>query len=86
MPGILYIVPTPVGNLDDMTFRAVQVLKDADLILAEDTRTSGILLNHYGIHGKLQKISRSDSKVEVWVVPTNEELLIARDTLALISK
>ena len=39
-----------------------------------------------GIHGKLQKISRSDSKVEVWVVPTNEELLIARDTLALISK
>lgn len=54
MPGILYIVPTPVGNLDDMTFRAVQVLKDADLILAEDTRTSGVLLHRYDIHGKLQ--------------------------------
>ena len=54
MPGILYIVPTPVGNLDDMTFRAVQVLKDADLILAEDTRTSSVLLHRYDIHGKLQ--------------------------------
>ncbi|MDY4724967.1 MAG: 16S rRNA (cytidine(1402)-2'-O)-methyltransferase [Bacteroidales bacterium] len=54
MPGILYIVPTPVGNLNDMTFRAVQVLKDAGLILAEDTRTSSVLLHHYDIHGKLQ--------------------------------
>ena len=54
MPGILYIVTTPVGNLNDMTFRAVQVLKDADLILAEDTRTSSVLLHHYDIHGKLQ--------------------------------
>lgn len=54
MAGILYIVPTPVGNLDDMTFRAVQVLKDVDLILAEDTRTTGILLHRYGIQGKLQ--------------------------------
>lgn len=54
MPGILYIVPTPVGNLNDMTFRAVQVLKDADLILAEDTRTSSVLLHHYDIHRKLQ--------------------------------
>ena len=40
MAGKLFIVPTPVGNLDDMTFRAVQVLKEADLILAEDTRNS----------------------------------------------
>jgi 16S rRNA (cytidine1402-2'-O)-methyltransferase len=54
MPGILYIVPTPVGNLDDMTFRAVQVLKEADIILAEDTRTSSVLLHRYDIHGKLQ--------------------------------
>lgn len=54
MAGMLYIVPTPVGNLDDMTFRAVQVLKDADLILAEDTRTSRVLLHHFDIHGKLQ--------------------------------
>lgn len=45
----LYVVPTPVGNLDDMTFRAVQVLKDASLILCEDTRTSAPLLKHFGI-------------------------------------
>ena len=51
--GTLYIVPTPVGNMEDMTFRAVRVLKEADLILAEDTRTSAVLLQHYGIHGEL---------------------------------
>ena len=50
--GILYIVPTPVGNLEDMTFRAVQVLKEADLILAEDTRTTSVLLQHFDIRGK----------------------------------
>ena len=51
--GKLYIVPTPVGNLEDMSFRAVRVLKEADLILAEDTRTSAVLLQHYDIRGKL---------------------------------
>ena len=50
--GILYIVPTPVGNLEDMSFRAVRVLKEADLILAEDTRTSAVLLQHFDIRGK----------------------------------
>lgn len=49
--GKLYIVPTPVGNLEDMTLRAIRVLREADLILAEDTRTSSHLLHHYDIRG-----------------------------------
>lgn len=48
--GKLYVVPTPVGNLEDMTFRAIKVLKEADFVLAEDTRTSSVLLKHYDIH------------------------------------
>ena len=50
----LTIVPTPVGNLEDMTFRAIRVLKEADLVLAEDTRTTGILFKHFEIQNKMQ--------------------------------
>lgn len=51
--GTLYIVPTPVGNMEDMTMRAIRILKEADLVLAEDTRTSGILLKHFDIQNHL---------------------------------
>ncbi len=51
--GILHVVPTPIGNLEDITYRAIKVLKEVDFILAEDTRTSGFLLKHYDIATKM---------------------------------
>lgn len=50
---MLYVVPTPIGNLEDMTFRAIRILKEVDVILAEDTRTSSPLLKHFGISNKV---------------------------------
>jgi len=50
---MLYLVPTPIGNLEDMTFRSIRILQEADLILAEDTRTSGRLIKHYEIETKM---------------------------------
>ncbi len=82
MPGILYIVPTPVGNLDDMTFRAIQVLKEADLILAEDTRTSSVLLHRYDIHGKLQSHHKFNEHQTVELI---KERILGGMNVALIS-
>ena len=80
--GILYIVPTPVGNMEDMTLRAIRVLKEADVVLAEDTRTSSHLLKHFDIqqrmlsHHKFNEHGTSASVVE---------RLKAGQTVALIS-
>lgn len=82
MAGKLYIVPTPVGNLEDMTFRAVRVLKEADLILAEDTRTSSVLLHRYDIHGKLQSHHKFNEHQTVDMV---KERILAGLDVALVS-
>ena len=62
---MLYIVPTPVGNLEDITLRALRVLKEVDLILAEDTRTSGFLLSHFNIKNRLQSYHKYNEHGEV---------------------
>lgn len=82
MAGILYIVPTPVGNLEDMTFRAVKVLKEVDLILAEDTRTSSVLLHHYDISGKLKSHHKFNEHQTVELI---KERILAGENVALIS-
>lgn len=82
MAGKLYIVPTPVGNLEDMTFRAVKVLKDADYILAEDTRTSGKLLKHFDINTPMRSHHKFN---EHQTCDSVAEKIEAGDVVALIS-
>ena len=79
---MLYIVPTPVGNLEDITLRALRVLKEADMILAEDTRTSGVLLKHYDIRNSMQSYHKFN---EHKAVEHLVERMKAGQTLALIS-
>ena len=78
----LYLVPTPIGNLGDMTYRAVEVLNKVDLILAEDTRTSGKLLKHYDIRKPLQSFHIHNEHKKLTSVI---EDLKAGKTIALIS-
>ena len=80
--GKLYIVPTPVGNLEDITFRAVKVLKEADLILAEDTRTTSVLLKHYGIHVPCQSHHKWNEHQTVEAV---KERILGGLNVALVS-
>ena len=80
--GTLYIVPTPVGNMEDMTLRAIRILKEVDLILAEDTRTSGILLKHFDIKNQLlshHKFNEHGTSASV------VQRLLAGQNVALIS-
>lgn len=80
--GKLYIVPTPVGNLDDFTFRAIKVLKMVDVVLAEDTRTSSVLMKHYDIHTPLKSHHKFNEHQQVANVV---ERLQAGMDIALIS-
>ncbi len=78
----LYIVPTPIGNLEDITLRAIMVLKEADLILAEDTRRSKQLLNHYDIETKMQSHHQhNEHKILLSVI----EKIKSGKTIALVT-
>ncbi|RYY45081.1 MAG: 16S rRNA (cytidine(1402)-2'-O)-methyltransferase [Chitinophagaceae bacterium] len=79
---MLYIVPSPIGNLADITFRAIDILKSVDLILAEDTRTSSVLLNHYGIQ---KPVSPYHQHNEHKIVSHLADQLAAGKTIALLT-
>ena len=79
---MLYIVPTPIGNLADITFRAIEILKSVDLILAEDTRTSSVLLQHYQVQKPLSPYHQhNEHKILAHLI----EQLQAGKTMALIT-
>ncbi|MGA8854065.1 MAG: 16S rRNA (cytidine(1402)-2'-O)-methyltransferase [Christiangramia sp.] len=80
--GKLFLVPTPIGNLEDMTFRAVKVLKEADLILAEDTRNSGKLLKHFDIATQMHSHHMHNEHKTVDNIVSRIQ---AGETIALIS-
>lgn len=80
--GTLYLVPTPVGNLEDMTMRALRVLREADLVLAEDTRTSGVLMKHFDIHVPMQSYHKFNEHQTVQHVV---ERLQAGQNVAVVS-
>lgn len=81
--GKLYLVPTPVGNLGDITLRALELLKSADLVLAEDTRTTGMLLKHYDIKARLQSHHKFNEHQTAEAVA--ERLAASDETVVLVS-
>ena len=82
MAGKLYMVPTPVGNLDDMTARAIKVLNEVSLILAEDTRTSAVLMKHYGIITPMRSHHKFNEHTTTSAII---EMLKAGESIALIT-
>ena len=80
--SLLYIVPTPVGNLEDITLRAIRILKEADLILAEDTRTTRVLMKHYDIKNQLMSHHKFNEHASAHGIV---ERLKAGQTIALVS-
>ena len=78
----LYIVPTPIGNLEDITLRALRILREADLVLAEDTRTSSVLLKHYDIKARMESHHKFNEHEKVESVKAR---ILAGETVALIS-
>jgi len=82
MVNKLYIIPTPVGNLEDITLRAVRLLKEVDLILAEDTRTTGFLLKHLGVETRMQSHHKFN---EHHAVERIADLIVQGKSVALVS-
>jgi 16S rRNA (cytidine1402-2'-O)-methyltransferase len=80
--GTLYVVATPIGNLEDMSARAIRVLGEADLVLAEDTRHTGKLLQHFGIKAEMRALHEHNEKGEL---PEHLRLLQSGHSLALVS-
>lgn len=80
--GTLYVVPTPVGNMEDITLRALRVLREADVVLAEDTRTSGVLLKHHGIKARLASHHKFNEHQTCEALAAR---MAAGETMALIS-
>ena len=78
----LYIVPTPIGNLKDITFRAIEILKEVDIVLAEDTRTTGKLLKHYEIQTRLQSYHKFNEHQQLQYYI---DILLSEQTIALVS-
>src|SRR5437016_872862 len=78
----LILVPTPIGNLEDITLRAIRILKEADLILAEDTRTSGVLLKHLGVQTPMRSYHQHN---EHKIVEEIAEQIALGKTIALIT-
>src|SRR5688500_2037185 len=82
MPGILYVVATPIGNLEDVTLRALRILREVSLIAAEDTRRTSKLLQHYSISTPTTSLHAHNEQAKV---PRLLERLRSGDSLALVS-